>query len=70
MKQKRDRWKEKTVVSKKALRYQCRENHRLKQARNQYKSNLQEANNKIIDLYSKDILQKNQGYSVDIKEKH
>lgn len=50
MKQKRDRWKEKTVVSKKALRYQCRENHRLKQARNQYKSNLQEANNKIIKL--------------------
>mgnify|MGYP003990468413 CR=1 FL=1 len=53
MKRKRDCWKEKAVTSKKTLRYQRKEKHRIKRERNQYKSDLQESNKIISKLERK-----------------
>ena len=52
MKRKRDCWKEKAVASKKSLRYQRKEKHRIKRERNQYKSDLQKAKKTINKLES------------------
>jgi hypothetical protein len=53
MKRRRDRWKEKAVTSKKSFRYQRKEKYRIKNERNQYDSDLQEANKEISRLEGK-----------------